>query len=49
MEAIRAIRSAHRSVHPGWSDVYYLLAALTSLLLLLGLFWITRRLDGRAL
>jgi hypothetical protein len=36
-------------VHPGWSEFHYLLAALASLLLLLGVFWFVRWLDNRAL
>ena len=37
------------TVHPGWSEFHYLLAALTSLLLLLVFFWIARWLDDRAI
>jgi hypothetical protein len=37
------------TVHPGWSEFHYLLAALASLLLLLGVFWFARWLDNRAL
>jgi hypothetical protein len=37
------------TVHPGWSEFHYLLAALTSLFLLLGAFWFARWLDNRAL
>jgi hypothetical protein len=37
------------TVHPSWSEFHYLTAALMSLLLLFGFFWIARRLDERAL
>ena len=37
------------TVHPGWSELHYLVAALASLLLLFGFFWFARWLDDRAL
>jgi hypothetical protein len=37
------------TVHPGWSEFHYLLAALASLLLLFGFLWFARWLDNRAL
>jgi hypothetical protein len=37
------------TAHPGWSEFHYLLAALTSLVLLLAVFWFARWLDNRAL
>jgi hypothetical protein len=36
------------TVHPGWSEFHYLLAALASLLLLLGVLWCARWLDNCA-
>jgi len=36
------------TAHPGWSEFHYLLAALTSLLLLFGFFWFAGWLDNRA-
>jgi hypothetical protein len=37
------------TAHPGWSEFHYLLAALTSLLLLFGFLWFAGWLDNRAL
>ena len=36
-------------VHPGWSEFHYLLAALASLLLLLGVFLVRPLADNRVL